>query len=400
MEFIKNKNTVITLVIIAFSLIVAAPLYATEFTRENTKIEETLSDSSTLDYAYPEKIYITQVTSPNAIVSSDSELWYKHLYYYFVTRTGLTDIPYTVLVDRSGNTFEGASSGTTSSLFMDTGKGSIVIGYMSDGSDITQSASVAIKKLVEGFSAEYGLTKDNVEVAELTLNKSEGALSSITAKYSDTLFARNMHFNVGSYKYNSDPKLQFAATLEKDEYSFDAVAGESVTIAIDVTNSGDIPWFTDRFDLYLETSTKKDSDFAVNGIWESFQKVLLIEEDDGIVNPGESVRLSFQMLSPLRAGEYKESFLIKVLDGEVVTGSSFSVSFNASKGDFTLIRITDTTTGALNVRKGPYVNADLVAEVAVGKIFISKDSEAGWYKIEYSNGLEGWVYGKYTEVIQ
>jgi len=398
----QNKKIMIVIAIILsfFVLVEVVPSYSAEFTRVDTKLEENLSDSTPLSYAYPENLYITQITSPNAIVSSDSELWYQHLYYYFVTRTGLTDIPFTYLVDRSGNVFEGAAVGTTSTLFMDHGKGSIVIGYMSDGSDITQNASISIKKLVENISLEYGLVKDNVDIVDLTINRKENALSSITPTFTDNLFARNMHNQLMTYAYNTNPNLVFEASLDKEVYAFDTAAGEKVNIAIDVVNNGNIPWFTDKFEFYLETSNGKDSEFAVNGVWESFQKVLYLEESDGIVNPNETIRLNFEMQSPLRAGKYSEEFYIKVLDGNVVTGSSFTVEFNASKGEFTLIEITDTGTGALNVRRDPYVNADLVGEVPVGRIYVTTDSQNGWHKIEYSNGLEGWVYGKYTKVVQ
>jgi len=403
MKLLKNMSYIKIAIVLVLGISIVpqlSPLYSAEFTRKSTKLEEALSDSTLLSYAYPQNIYITQVTSPNPIVSSNSELWYQHLYYYFVTRTGLTDIPFTYLVDRSGNVFEGASAGTTSDLFMDDGNGSIVIGYMSNGSDITQRAEISMKKLVEDISLEYGLIKDNIEIVDLTINKQKEALSSITPVFVDSLFARNMHNQLETYTYNTNPNLIFVASLDKEEYTFDTLAGEKVNIAIDVTNSGDIPWFTDRFEFYLETSTGKDSEFAVNGVWESFQKVLYIEENDGIVNPGESIRLNFEMQSPLQAGKYSEKFYIKVLDGNVVTGSAFTVAFNASKGDFTLIEITETSTGALNVRRDPYVNADLVGEVPVGRIYVRTDSQSGWDKIEYSNGLEGWVYGKYTKVVQ
>ena len=390
---------IFSLLLVTVSQISAVEL-SSLITRDQIQLDEVLADSTPVPIRYPSKLYITQVVSPNTVVASDSETWVQHLYYYFVTRSGLTDIPFTYLVDRDGNIYQGLKKGDGASPFLEDSEGAILVGYLSNGADYTNDAVDAFKSLVETASQKYGLTRKDVIPVDLTLNKSDNALSYISVNQSTMKFAKNIESKLNQFEYSEGADIQFEASLSKDSYSFDSKAGELVNISIDVTNSGQTPWYLDRFDVYLETANGKDSSYAVNGEWESFQKVLLVEKEDGIVKPGEVVRLSFKMQAPLLAGTYKEAFRLKILDGSVVTGSEFNVSFNASKGDFTLIQITDTETGSLNVRKGPYISADSITKVAVGRIYISQDTEAGWYKIEYSAGKFGWVYGKYTKVVQ
>jgi hypothetical protein len=369
-------------------------------TRDQLHFDEVLSDATPIPVKYPAKIYITQIVSPNTIVAADSETWVKHLYYYFVTRSGLTDIPFTYMIDRDGNVYEGLQRGAGASPFLENSEGAVLIGYLSNGSDYTDDAVGAMQELVESLSDEYGITRKEVVPVDMILNTKENSLSYISVTESTMKFAKNIEPYLNKFTYSSGADITFEASLSQEEYSFEATAGEPVNISLDITNSGQVPWYLDRFEIYLETADGKDSAYAVNGSWVSFQKVLLLEEEDGIVKSGETMRLEFQMQTPLVAGTHSEDFRLKVLKGNVVTGSTFTVTFKAAKGDFTLIKINSTPTGGLNVRKDPYISADLLTEVASGRIYVVHDTEAGWYKIEYSTGKYGWVYGQYITVIQ
>ena len=62
--------------------------------------------------------------------------------------------------------------------------------------------------------------------------------------------------------------------------------------------------------------------------------------------------------------------------------------------------ITETGTGWLRVRSEPNTSVDNeVAKVDVGEQFTYIESnDTGWYKIEYSEGEEGWISGRYAEL--
>jgi hypothetical protein len=67
-------------------------------------------------------------------------------------------------------------------------------------------------------------------------------------------------------------------------------------------------------------------------------------------------------------------------------------------------QITQTVTvnpnplGFLRVRDGPSANANEIGQVNPGQTFTVIDTQSGWFKIEYSPGLFGWVSGAYVTV--
>lgn len=66
-----------------------------------------------------------------------------------------------------------------------------------------------------------------------------------------------------------------------------------------------------------------------------------------------------------------------------------------------LVKILDTPTGFLRVRQEPSTVASESGRVKPGEEYplLDKDESAGWYKIEYGEGLEGWISATYAEII-
>lgn len=64
--------------------------------------------------------------------------------------------------------------------------------------------------------------------------------------------------------------------------------------------------------------------------------------------------------------------------------------------------ITETGTGWLRVRSAPNATADNeVAKIDVGEKFsFIESNDTGWYKIEYSEGEEGWISGRYADLFK
>ena len=63
------------------------------------------------------------------------------------------------------------------------------------------------------------------------------------------------------------------------------------------------------------------------------------------------------------------------------------------------VLIKDTPTGWLRVRMGPTTAATEAAKVKPGEIYPLLGEEKGWYKIEYKEGKEGWISGRYAQKI-
>ena len=85
------------------------------------------------------------------------------------------------------------------------------------------------------------------------------------------------------------------------------------------------------------------------------------------------------------------------LPGTWIDGTQFEVSFTVGKGDFELVEILDTETGYLNIRDCPSQGCGEVGKVVPGEIYVKKEFQDGWYKIQLDDGGEGWVYGKYVK---
>jgi hypothetical protein len=61
------------------------------------------------------------------------------------------------------------------------------------------------------------------------------------------------------------------------------------------------------------------------------------------------------------------------------------------------VKILDTPTGFLRVRKEPSVNSDELAQVKPGEIYVVVDSQSGWYKISYTESADGWISSQYAQ---
>ncbi|MBL7150360.1 PEGA domain-containing protein [Candidatus Microgenomates bacterium] len=61
------------------------------------------------------------------------------------------------------------------------------------------------------------------------------------------------------------------------------------------------------------------------------------------------------------------------------------------------VTIKETPTGWLRVREGPTTNDAELTKVKPGEKYkFLEATETGWYKIEYEEGKEGWISGKYA----
>jgi len=61
------------------------------------------------------------------------------------------------------------------------------------------------------------------------------------------------------------------------------------------------------------------------------------------------------------------------------------------------VKINETPTGWLRVRKDPKLDGEELAKVNPGDMFPLKDEQSGWYQIEYEDGKMGWIAGQYAE---
>ncbi|GAB4157616.1 MAG: hypothetical protein Fur003_1360 [Candidatus Dojkabacteria bacterium] len=396
----KNLITKTIQFILAGLLLLATPLTAFAYTlveKSSLDQDKSLITESSQTYAFPSQILVTQITSPNELITKDSNKWVNLLYYYYITRLGFADIPYNFIVDRDGNVYEGHSGWSGVNPEMAEGSGAILIGYLSNGSDVTLSAQSTFKQLIEELSYKYGIPRASLKLVDLKLapKSSETSLSKLATANSTNAFSKNLVVYANKYKYYSQYHLSYQASVTPKEISLEAKAGEKATVTVNVKNEGEMPWFPAKTLIILQTSNGKESKYAINGVWDSFASPLSL--DSAPLLPGEDRRLTFDMQAPLIGGKYSESFKFRIINAADLSNSEFKVNFNVAKGDFKLVKIKDTGAGYLNVHKDPFVNSPNIAQVPVGQTYVVESTQPGWYKIKYADGKSGWVIGKYIE---
>ena len=65
-----------------------------------------------------------------------------------------------------------------------------------------------------------------------------------------------------------------------------------------------------------------------------------------------------------------------------------------------MLKILNTPTGYLNVRKTPSADGVLLTKVLPGKVFQYLKEENDWYLITSGVGEDGWIFAKYAEKIK
>lgn len=69
------------------------------------------------------------------------------------------------------------------------------------------------------------------------------------------------------------------------------------------------------------------------------------------------------------------------------------------KAGETTVKIKDTPTGFLRVRKGPSTAEAEIAKVNPGETYTLLEEKSGWYKISLADGTEGWISSSYASKI-
>ncbi|HQA98925.1 MAG TPA: hypothetical protein PLG10_01690 [Candidatus Dojkabacteria bacterium] len=390
----KNFNGIVLLTL--FILLIPLPVIAfSSYSTETQKFDTSLTDQSTTVYTTPQKIYVTQISTRSKEISRNPSLWVKNLYYYYITRLYLPDLPYTYLLDENGAIYDGKTGGVGANLQFNDLDNAIVIGYLSNSSTFTPRAETSLKELVESLSSSWGI--DTVKGVQLRIVQEENKFSSISIVDAKTEFVNALNTALNDVKLSKEENHQYKVKIDSVEFPKESVIGSRTKVKVKATNINDFAWFTDKDPIYISTKSGEESKFAINKVWSSFSKPL--EISDKIIKPNESIELEFEMEAKVLMGEVSESFVLQKFDKKPFEGSEFEVKFNVVKGDNTLVQVSSPQFGFVNIRTCRWSSCEIIDSPKDGTVFILLGEEEGWYKIQYAPGVEGWAMLRYFKKI-
>lgn len=153
----KNFNGIVLLTL--FILLIPLPVIAfSSIQTETQKFDTSLTDQSTTVYTTPQKIYVTQISARSKEISRNPSLWVKSLYYYYITRLYLPDLPYTYLLDKNGAIYDGKTGGVIgANLQFNDLDNAIVIGYLSNLRTFTPRAADIFERVSRSSFLRGGL---------------------------------------------------------------------------------------------------------------------------------------------------------------------------------------------------------------------------------------------------
>ncbi len=390
----RNLNKIILSLLIVASLPLSVLAFSS-YSTESQKFDTSLTDQSTTVYTQPEKIYITQVSTSSKELSSNPSLWVKTLYYYYITRLYLPDLPYTYLLDENGVLYDGKTGGVGANLQFNDLDNVLLIGYLSNTPILTTRAEASLKELVESLSSEWGISE--VKAVKLKILQEQNKFSSISIVDAPTEFTNSLKTSLENVKLSIEENHQYKVKIENIEYNKESVIGSRNKVTVRLTNVNDFPWFTDKEPIYISTKSGKESDLAINKVWSSFSKPL--EISDQIVKPGETIELEFEVEAKVLMGEVREEFVLQRIDEEPFEGSDFEVKITVTRGNNTLVQVNSPQFGFVNIRKCRWASCEIIDSPKDGTVFILLGEEEGWYKIQYEPGVEGWAMLRYFKKI-
>jgi hypothetical protein len=365
--------------------------------RTDQKFDGTLSDQTSTVYTTPTKIYVSQITTQSAELEKDPSLWVQSLYYYSITKLHFADIPYNYIVDSNGIIYQGRSGGIGANPEMkDATTGVILIGYLSNDSDLTNRASTSIYSLVDTLASQWGIS--SISTVKLSISQQDSQLSKLVPTVINDDFAQSVSTMMGNWAGYTTEKLTYQAKVESVTYDKDVEVASKLHVTVQVKNMNDFVWLTDKNPIYVSTASNADSAYAINGVWDSFSKPTHVSNK--AVLPGDSVTFEFDLLAQVAPGSASEKFQIEKSDSSPFTDSQFSVDFNIIKGDKSLVQVDSSQYGFVNVRECQWYSCKVIDSVNNGTVYILlSETDDGWMEIQYNPDTVGWVYAKYMKKI-
>jgi hypothetical protein len=383
----KLKNILTT---ILFFSIFLKPVIGYEEVNENFDV----SLVSGLEYQYqePSKLLFTQIEGNYDTLNLNTKEYLDTIYYYSITKLKLGNIPFHYAIDENGEIFKTHSN----DALKITDERYIVIGYLSNNSQISNKAQASFLEIANDLSYQYGISQ--YDVKSYNIEQSEDSLSKLNLVDSRELFSTSINTVLQNWEISDREHHTYESEIVSVEHEESVEIGKTLAVKVTIKNLNDFTWFSNRYPIYISVKDSKESIYAVNKEWDSFSKPISISSDRYVL-PNETIELTFNLDPKVLPGENSEAFNILKFEDEVFAGSEFTVNFNVEKGENKLVRLTSPEYGFINIRECRWYSCEKIEVANDGEVYIVVKEEEGWYQILFGQDKEGWVYSKYAKEI-
>lgn len=393
-----KKLALTTLILLAFFLPAKAGAVAVS-DRATLNIDEKLADTTSVQYLEPKKILIARVTTKSDELANDPQLWIKSLYYYSITRLQFADLPYNYLVTRDGQVYKAKAGYDGAVPELQTPEGVILVGYLSNGTDVPTLAQQSMAQLVTQLSAQFAIKRENVQPVNLTVARKTDEKQLTKLKYVLSVETyMNQSLALARYSATGTPQ-SYTAEVKVDSMPTELKANEKGSVKLTITNKNEFPWFTDTKFLYVTTADGAKSSMVVNGVWDSFVKPTHVEGKT--VLPGESVEVSFEVKAGLLpVANETDQFKLVMDPNTAVADSEFTINYKILKGDFELVRVIPKDYPFTYLRSCASFSCAEVVRAEKGAIFPVVEVQGAWTKVTMDDGNQAWLYTAYAKAIK
>lgn len=390
-----KKATIIGFLLLCILFLPSQVSAFSSYSIETQKFDTSLADQTVTVYSTPQKIYVTQITTSAQEISKNPALWVKTLYYYYITRLALPDIPFTYMVDENGTIYQGKQGYQGANVPSESLKNAVLVGYLSNNGNLTSRAQSSVRDIVDTVSEKWMI--QSIKPVKLKITKEEGKLSELSVLDGTGEFNNSINETFSGWKPSPQKAIPYKVKLENLEYPKESVIGGKIKVKVTYKNMNDFMWFVKDEPIYLSVKGGKESPLAVNKVWESFSKPVSITDKE--IKPGDNLEIEFELEAKVLVGEVQESFVLQKIDNQPFEGSEFDVKFSVTKGNNVLVQVVSPEFGFLNIRKCKWASCEIIDAVKDGSVFILLEELDGWTKIKYSEGVEGWGLSKYLKKI-
>lgn len=402
---IVNTALIILLSVLAIPFVANQPVDALEIKPKSEFNIVALENSQVDNLNLPSSIIVSPIFLPGDLVIQDSE-WYEGLFYYMANRLNQKDFVAHYFLSNDGQVFAGNSKGDEQRLNIEDPEGNkpILIMYLADKgqTDFTINAKSSLAELILDIANRNAIKLTNVQLRSLNFVLAPEKPLAMVPEQLGGIFEISLKQITTSLIPKYAPIIKnYNVELVKLENPTTAVnVDDIVKLKATIRNNSDFTLYqgTD-YEPILTKKDDKSSIFFLNKTWLSQTQTPIMTEGS-FVKPKEEKTFEFSINIPLYFGKQSEEFYIENILGQSYSSTANTITLEVNRPNFKVVEITDTETGQLNVRDGPWASSSVISKVTPGQRYkVLEQTTSGYTKLDLGLGKTGWVVTRYTKTV-